>query len=223
MLRHHGYQRTRMSAPPLPCRITSRRQGINTSHATARASRRIVRPSDCSLLLHRVLDALVDAIGPASSAIENAVQGTLEAMRAAQSPKARWRRRGRQASQFDVSSVHDLQREVGSGSVVGLDALRALASVGSRLLSRVHELCAGEPAADGGAATATRDLALTPQVGRAVGLPPVGGATVHSGRCSARRSRPWLRAIALGGAVGRQPAMGAAAAAMGGAAQPDST
>jgi len=68
----------------------------------------MLRHHDCSLLLHRLLDVLVDAISPASEAIEEAVQGTLEAMRAAQ---LRTGRGWRQGSQFAVSSVHDLQRE----------------------------------------------------------------------------------------------------------------
>ena len=40
----------------------------------------MLRQHDCSLLLHRLLDSLVDNIGPASAAIEEAIRGTLEVM-----------------------------------------------------------------------------------------------------------------------------------------------
>ena len=90
--------------------ITSAADGgeRGTSSAFAHVERRLrlgyslLRQSSCVLLLHRLLDALVDEIGPASDAIDREIRTALKGVREAGSHSERL---------HDVDGIHDLQQE----------------------------------------------------------------------------------------------------------------
>ena len=85
---------TLITAAATPC------AAFGQVHRKLKLGYSLLRQSSCLLLLHKLIDALVDEIGPASDAVDAEVRAALRAIRGATAGR-----------RLDVEGIHDLQQE----------------------------------------------------------------------------------------------------------------
>ena len=157
----------------------------------------LLRQSSCVLLLHRLLDALVDEIGPASDALDVEIKASLKAIREAGA-------RGRRLHEPAVEEMHDLQQEAHRLLATVLPLPRVVGHVRAQLAS----MSSGGPSKSGSESVAGCHHSGSPR-GRRYGggtraPPPASDATLGTSRAGGTATPP----VVGGEAAEKRPPFG---------------